>query len=177
MAAAAKRVPTFGEYAEAYLKARRVKGRPLEASTLRVYRSYLDLYILPTFGAVALDAVTPKVANAWYDSLPDKPKTRRGTYSLARSILTEATSAHGPIVGMVNPFVVRGAGSGSSPKREKLVTSDEATIILATIREEWRAMVLLALWCGLRFGELVELRRSDVDLDKRVIHVRRALGG
>ena len=29
-------------------------------------------------------------------------------------------------------------------------------------------MVLLAAWCGLRFGELAELRRADVDLAHRV---------
>jgi integrase len=36
-------------------------------------------------------------------------------------------------------------------------------------------MVLLASWCGLRFGELAELRRSDVDLTNGVIHVRRGM--
>ena len=36
-------------------------------------------------------------------------------------------------------------------------------------------MVLLAAWCGLRFGELAELRRSDVDLKDGVLHIRRAV--
>ena len=36
-------------------------------------------------------------------------------------------------------------------------------------------MVLLAAWCALRFGELAELRRKDVDLTNGVIHVRRAV--
>jgi len=36
-------------------------------------------------------------------------------------------------------------------------------------------MVLLASWCGLRLGELTELRRSDVDLGDGVIRVRRAM--
>jgi integrase len=34
-------------------------------------------------------------------------------------------------------------------------------------------MTLLAAWCGLRFGELVELRRKDIDLKAGVIRVRR----
>ena len=41
-------------------------------------------------------------------------------------------------------------------------------------------MVLFASWCALRFGELVELRRRDVDVRKGVIKVRRGavrLGG
>ena len=41
--------------------------------------------------------------------------------------------------------------------------------------ERYRLMVLLASWCGLRFGELAELRRSDVDAKAGVVHVRRGM--
>ena len=36
-------------------------------------------------------------------------------------------------------------------------------------------MILLASWCALRFGELAELRRMDVDLSDEVIRVRRGV--
>lgn len=36
-------------------------------------------------------------------------------------------------------------------------------------------MVLLAAWCGLRFGEITELRRHDVDLAEGVVKIRRAV--
>ena len=36
-------------------------------------------------------------------------------------------------------------------------------------------MVHLAAWCALRFGELTELRRKDIDLTHQVIRVRRAV--
>lgn len=36
-------------------------------------------------------------------------------------------------------------------------------------------MVLLAVFGSLRFGELLGLRREDVDLDRSVVHVRRSL--
>ncbi len=39
----------------------------------------------------------------------------------------------------------------------------------------YRLMVLLAAWCALRFGELAELRRSDVDVKNGVVHVRRGV--
>ena len=41
--------------------------------------------------------------------------------------------------------------------------------------EKYRLMVLLAAWCALRFGELTELRRKDIDLKAGVIHVRRGV--
>ena len=36
-------------------------------------------------------------------------------------------------------------------------------------------MVLLAAWCAMRFGELAELRRADVDVTNEVVHVRRGV--
>ena len=36
-------------------------------------------------------------------------------------------------------------------------------------------MILLASWCARRFGELTELRRSDVDLEHGRIHVSRGV--
>jgi integrase len=41
--------------------------------------------------------------------------------------------------------------------------------------ERLRLAVLIAAWCGLRQGEIVELRRADVDLTRGVIRVRRAV--
>ncbi len=41
--------------------------------------------------------------------------------------------------------------------------------------ERYQVMTLLAAWCGLRFGELTELRRSDIDLTNRVIRIRRGV--
>jgi integrase len=39
----------------------------------------------------------------------------------------------------------------------------------------WRAYFTLALWCGLRPGELTGLRWEDIDFDAGVIRVRRSL--
>ena len=36
-------------------------------------------------------------------------------------------------------------------------------------------MILLAAWCGLRFGEITELRRKDLDLHSGTVHVHRAV--
>ena len=40
----------------------------------------------------------------------------------------------------------------------------ELETIVAEMPERYQAMVLFAAWCALRFGELVELRRDDIDL-------------
>lgn len=39
----------------------------------------------------------------------------------------------------------------------------------------YQAFILMAAWLALRFGELTELRRKDVDLADEVVRVRRAV--
>jgi integrase len=46
---------------------------------------------------------------------------------------------------------------------------------VGAIPDRYKLMIELATWCALRFGELTELRRNDVDLVNGVIHVRRAV--
>ena len=41
--------------------------------------------------------------------------------------------------------------------------------------DQLRLAVLIAAWCGLRQGEILELRRRDVDLTQRTIRVERAV--
>ena len=54
-------------------------------------------------------------------------------------------------------------------------TLAELETIAAAMPERYRPMVLLSSWCALRFGELTELRRKDLDLKNAVIHVRRGV--
>ncbi len=54
------------------------------------------------------------------------------------------------------------------------LTFAEADLLLAAAKEEptWYTMLVVALKAGLRRGELRALRWSDVDFDRRIIHVR-----
>jgi integrase len=54
-------------------------------------------------------------------------------------------------------------------------TLDELERIIAELPDRYALMVLLASWCALRYGELTELRRSDIDLKNGKIMVRRAV--
>ncbi|HEX2893775.1 MAG TPA: site-specific integrase [Marmoricola sp.] len=178
---AAETEPTFAEYAEVWLRARKVRGRPLQESTKRGYLIWLGKYVLPTFGEMPLDTITAADVVRWYEGLPhDKGKTVRECYALAKAIMKSATAADGVLPGAVNPFTIDGAGTigTRADKRTEVIEDTDLDLILATIRPEWRAMIALALGCGLRFGEIVALRRSDVDLRAKppVVRVRRAVG-
>jgi integrase len=48
-------------------------------------------------------------------------------------------------------------------------------VIVDEMPEEYGAAVLIAAWAGLRFGELAELRRKDIDLAHTRLRIRRAV--
>jgi integrase len=60
-------------------------------------------------------------------------------------------------------------------RRPPTLSLGELAALVDAMPERYQPMTLLAAWCGLRFGELTELRRKDIDLANGVIHVRRAV--
>jgi hypothetical protein len=50
----------------------------------------------------------------------------------------------------------------------------ELALLVAAMPERLRLTIELAAWCALRFGEVAEFRRGDVDLKNAVIRVTRA---
>jgi integrase len=72
---------------------------------------------------------------------------------------------------LTNPCTIKGAGS--EPAAETEIPSVAQVHELAdTIDPRLRCFVLIAAFVGLRKGELLGLRRSDIDLDAQFIDVR-----
>jgi len=57
------------------------------------------------------------------------------------------------------------------PKR-RCYTAEEVTAMEQGVRDWLKPVVSALAWTGLRIGELINLRWADVDLEKRVLHVR-----
>ena len=158
----------FGPYAEAWLEQRELKPR-----TRALYRRLLDRFILPAFEEVSLRDITPQVVRTWHSGLDSsRPTQRAHTYSLLRSILSTAVTDE---ILASNPCRVRGAGSAKRVRSIEPATLGELEVLLEKIPAPYRALVLIGAWCGLRFGEVSELRRKDVDLKAGTIHVMRGV--
>lgn len=165
---------TFGEYAEAWLSGRKVRGRPLADRTRDHYRDLLDRFILPTFEDVALKAITPEHVDRWYElTAADTPTYRAHAYALLRTVL--GTAVDRGLIRTANPAKVRGGGTTTRAKKIRPATLEELAVITAAMPERRRVMILLAAWTALRYGELAELRRADVDTRAGVVHVRRGV--
>jgi len=161
---------TFESYAEGWLAARSV--HELSPSTQVLYRQLLNHWILPTFGHLPIPEITPAQVREWHAYLATGPTAKSNAYGLLRSVLATAVED-----GLItdNPCKVKGAGSVTRTKKIKVAKVSEVNAIVENMPEQWRALVLLAAWCALRWSELTELRRHDVDLNEEVIRVRRAV--
>lgn len=157
---------TFAHYSQTWLKDRDIKPR-----TRSHYSSLLENRLLPEFGKYRPVQITPDAIRGWYASFGDEtPTLRSHCYGLLRTIL--ATAVEDDLI-EANPCHIRGAGKAKKVHKTEPATLDELSQIVDAMPENYKLMTLLAAWCAMRFGELVELRRKDIDLAKGIIHIRR----
>ena len=163
-----KRAVTFGDHAERWLTNRKLKPR-----TRYHYRKLLDAKILPTFKNVALKHMTADLIDDWHYRMGEStPTSRAHAYGLLRTILGDAVQRR---LIDYNPCHIRGAGNSKRVKQIEPATLPELEALTRAMPERYQLMILLAAWCGLRFGEITELRRKDVDTTHGVVKVRRAV--
>jgi len=73
-----------------------------------------------------------------------------------------------------NPCRVRGTSQDRSPERPVLALR-EVVDLAEAIGQRYEALILLAVFGSLRWGELAALRRRDIDQDASVAKVERSL--
>jgi integrase len=159
---------TLEEYSATWLDSRTLRPR-----TRAHYQALLDRQILPDLGEFRIRDLTPVIVRNWHAALDRKTPTYRAhAYALLKTIMNTAVAEQ--LIGS-NPCMVRGGSSSQTVHKSRPATLEELTIIVEQMPERLRLSVLIAAWCGLRYGEITELRRGDIDLDQRVIRIRRAV--
>jgi integrase len=158
----------------------------LERSTLTQYRQHVDLHIVPLIGAVKLSQLTVPTVRRFEDALRKdrSPAMVRKILGSLGAILSDAQER-----GLVAQNVVRGLRLRRRPGKEArserrqtgklkigvdIPAPDEIRAIIAELEDDprWRALLLTAIFTGLRASELRGLRWSDVDLKRGELHVR-----
>jgi len=161
---------TLRTYADTWLP-ERTAVRGLKPKTVSEYQRYLDRLIYPTLGETRLKDVTPATVRAWIGKLNARtPRINEHAYALLKTIF--ATAVQDELLDR-NPCRER----MRKPVRHigEPATLDELALLVAAMPERLRLMIELAAWCALRFGEVAELRRGDVDLKSGEIRISRAV--
>ncbi|WP_405706683.1 tyrosine-type recombinase/integrase [Streptomyces sp. NBC_00069] len=156
----------FGPYAVAWIKERELTG-----TTWQLYGSLLKHHLEPVLGAVNLAEISPPLVRSWRaDKLAGGtgPTTVAKAYALLRAILGTAVSDE---LIRRNPCQVKGASTVHTPERPT-ATVQEVYALAGAVQPRFRALVLMAGFLGLRWGELIGLHRRDIDLDRGTLRVR-----
>ncbi len=140
------------------------------------YESIVRVHIKPAFGKAKLRALTPNHVRDLYRQKLDSglaPRTVNYIHTTLHKALKDAVS---------DGLVPRNAASVKAPRPEKPeihpLTREQARALLDIAGKEgnrFEALYVVALHCGLREGELLGLKWSDVDLDTGTLQVRRTL--
>lgn len=149
------------------------EGDPFKPWTIRSYEKALRLRVLPDLGDRRLSDVRRTDVQDLADRLlaeGHSPATIQLTVASLRAVCRRAVKrsqlAINPCDGVEMPAVRNG--------RDRIASPEEASKLLAALPEEERPLWTTAFYSGLRRGELIALRWTDVDLKANVIRVERA---
>lgn len=164
---------TVQRYAEYWLA--EVVTPRLRPATLSSYRETLRLHILPMLGRVKLRALTPAQVRRL---LADRagaglgPRSVQIVHSTLRAMLAEAV--RGEIVERNVAAIVRSPPVQRSEVRP-WSPEEAATFLRSAADHRLYGLFAVGVALGLRKGELLALRWSDVDLDQGVLQVRQTV--
>ncbi len=159
---------TFGVFLEEWMQGLDLRLQP---STAKRYRDILRLHAIPYIGRTKLARLTPQQVEALLAERRGAglaPRTVWHLRAVLRSALTDAVRAG---------EATRNAASLAHPPKVEayhveLMTPARAQAILGAVAEtDLEVPVSVALWTGLRQGELLGLRWQDIDLTARRLRV------
>ncbi|MER6008891.1 site-specific integrase [Nonomuraea angiospora] len=162
----------LGDYARAW-----IKERPgLRPKTIENYTWLLDRHIMPTLGGVQVGKITTQMIRAWRSERLEQGasvSTVAKAYRFLRAVLMTAAEEDKLI--SRNPCRIKGADNEHTPERPVITVSQVFELADRMADRRFRALILLATFASLRWGEVIALRRHDLDLAARTVRVREQL--
>jgi len=148
----------------------------LAAKTHERYSSLVQLYVLQVIGQLRLGKVEPKHLRQLYQSMIEKGLSKQTALHVHRALHT--AFAYGVreerILGENIVSLVK-APQPDARTPMNISREQVRAVILAAKGGRLEIPVILAATTGLRRGELLALRWSDVDLDHASVHVLQSL--
>ena len=171
---------TIAELAKRWLG---TKEHRVAAKTYAFYAAHVRLYIVPAFGSLRAESLRPSHVEAalaaWArGKRNDRERGMLSCRSVAHLFSTLRTLLRWSVkMGLL----IRNAADAVDPpryERKEMRVLDAAGVeqlLRAAQGSELQAIIAVAIGTGLRRGELLALRWSDVNLDTRRLTVRRSL--
>jgi integrase len=166
---------------EQYLRETWLPALRVRPTTESYYRLAVGRYIVPRIGGVPLQKLTAPMLNALYRSLEASGR-RNGKGLSARSVRHVHAIVRRALADAVAwNLLVRNVADSAKPPRKKRArittwSAEQLGRFLASVREDrlYAAWMVCAL-TGMRRGEVLGLRWTDMDLDAGKATIERAL--
>ena len=172
----AKMPPKSGITLEAFVKEWRTNvAVNLKGSTTRAAESHLRAHILPKLGSLTLTEINTKTVQSFVAYLANgrSRKTVENVLLTLSSILRVAR-AWEYACGSFSLSDITMPREGVR-KEQRSFTDAEVGKILSAAREPFGTILAVTAVLGLRIGEVLALRVSDVDLTRRIVRVRQSV--
>ncbi len=148
----------------------------IKQSTYLSYESYVRVHLKPALGAVALQDLTPRMLQLYYNYKAENeglsPKTIVNLNLFLHRALDFAV-AEGYIPS--NPTSSVNLPRGDRPEIVILTRNEQMQLIQASYQHRYGIFIRLVLFTGIRLGELLGLRWEDVDVVGHRLYIRRTL--
>ncbi|GIO04756.1 site-specific integrase [Brevibacillus reuszeri] len=163
----------FQEYLQEWIKTKRNLGE----QTLELYDSYLRTHITPAIGHIPLAKLSAHDIEMFLDSLHDKglaAATIKRIFSVVNAALNAAETKD-----IITKNVANKVEKPQVSRRRELIVWDPDFVsdFLARTKQASRywIAVYLAIMTGMRQGEILGLRWSDIDFDKRTLTIQQTV--
>lgn len=177
----------FGDYCQEYLKTAKITLQP---STYEYYTKAIGTLIIPALGNLKLRDITPVHIQQFVNMLAGLPKDKDNEDGNGETLSAATVRRYLTIVQGIFKLALKTGLIDNSPasverltlpKQTKseveIFTQSEVVEMVKALKAEplqIQAVIYLDLFTGMRRGELVALKFSDIDFANQTIKIRRA---
>jgi integrase len=173
--AAAKAPPKSGMTLETFVKEWRTNVVVnLKSSTARAAESHLRAHILPKLGALTLTEINTKIVQSFVAPTGGRSRKTVENVLLTLSSILRKARAWDYACGSFSQAEITMPREGVK-KEQRCFTDAEVGKILAAASEPFGTILAVTSVLGLRIGEVLALRVSDVDFTRKIVRVRQSV--
>jgi integrase len=174
---AGKLPPKTGKTLEQFVQEwRNSVGVTLKGSTVRAYESHLRAHILPKLGGLSLTEINAKVVQAFVAYLASGGRSKKTVENVLMTLSSLFCTARSweYACGSWSQENLTLPREGIK-KEPRCFTDDEMRQMIANAPEPLSTILAVTAVLGLRIGETLALRVSDLDFKRKIVRVRQSV--
>lgn len=161
--------PLFESYADAWLD----KKKLLAPATFKTYKALVLKHLVPYFGKMPVNEITKQVVEKWQAKVIEKITRTYSNDCLRRlkAIMYDAEDDYGFDLRLRRIKPLQNYAVQETIE-DQIYSMQEASQLYYVMGNRLRTMMLCSMLAGLRTGEVIALKREDVNFERNLIHVR-----